>query len=175
MFLLCSNIALPKNSFFYHRNALKFGIGRDEINSVQGMAYQVSYTRYLANAAFLAVKVSYAAAYDNAVNARFSSQEIFTPSVNLKLNPLVTDRHIISFNIGLTYSIYNCSGNYGKLDSTAAVVFTPYSKESEGFGYCYGANYDFLFSRLYFVSVGVTAIRYNEPAYYFVISLGTVF
>ena len=173
--VLSNNPLYSRQSFFNYRNSLKFGIGKNDFNSVLGTVYQAEYTRYIANSFFTSLKFTYTNADDNKLNARYASQAMSTTSFNIKINPLITHRHIISLSIGDTLNNYSCSGNYIRTLQDGTLSYMPYSANSNGGGSSIGANYDFLFSRSCFLSVSGSAIRYKETVYYFLISLGTVF
>ncbi|MBI2430036.1 MAG: hypothetical protein HYV29_14810 [Ignavibacteriales bacterium] len=173
--LLCSDALESRPSFFQHRNALKFGIGTSEFNKIPGLALHTEYTRYLANIFFVSARFSYASASDNSPNAYYASQDMYTTGISLKINPLVVDRHIVSLRAGVNQNFYSCEGNYGKGLLSTPTGYARYSKSTNGTGYSLGANYDYLLTRFYFISVGATAIKYDETLYYFSISIGTLF
>ncbi|MEW5797619.1 MAG: hypothetical protein AB1728_01310 [Bacteroidota bacterium] len=175
LLLLCSDTLVSRPSFFHYKNALELGIGTSEFNKIPGVAFHTEYTRYIANIFFVSGRISYASATDDNPNAYYASQNMFTTGVSLKINPLMTDRHILSLRAGLNQNFYSCEGNYGKGSLNTPTGYARYSKSTNGTGYSYGANYDYLISRFYFVSVGATAIRYDATLYYVSLSIGTVF
>ena len=173
--VLIDNPLYSRSSFFTNRNSLKLGIGKNDFNSVLGTAFQVEYTRYIANAFFASVKFTYADAEDDELNARYASQEMSTTSFNIKINPLVTHQHIISLSLGLAQNNYSSTGNYKKTQPDGTLNYIPYSTSSNGLGYSTGISYDFLFSRSCFLSVSGSVIKYEETVYSVFISIGTTF
>lgn len=157
-------------NFFNSNNSLKVGFGGSQCHSILGSAFHAEYTRHVANIIFGSFRMSFASAKDNTLNASYASQEMTSADFLMKINPIMTNRHIVSLNIGFTQSFYSFKG---MLNTPAGYV--PNSKSENGTGITYGGNYDFLLSRFYFVSIGGGAIQYDATMYYFSLSVGTVF
>lgn len=175
LLMICSSALHSRPSFFHNFNSLQIGMGINEFNSIPGTSFYTEYTRHIANIFFASARFAYSSASDDSPNAYYASQDMMTASLNLKINPIVTNQHIVSFRIGVNQNFYSCEGSYGRGTLATATGYAPYSKSTDGTGYSFGANYDYLFSRFYFVSIGATVVKYEQPVSYLSISIGTVF